>query len=95
MTERRRADKMSGATSSALKSPSIRVVLTDVHMPGSMDGVRLAHYVRERFPPTILIVASGAAKLTAADLPERTMFIAKPFDLHYVLQEIERLGSTV
>lgn len=69
---------------------SIRVVMTDVHMPGSMDGVRLAHHVRERFPPTILIVASGAARLTAADLPERTMFVAKPFDLRWILREIDR-----
>ena len=26
----------------------VRVVLTDVEMPGSMDGLKLAHYIRER-----------------------------------------------
>ena len=74
-------------------NPSIQVVLTDVQMPGSMDGVKLAHYVRNRFPPTLLVVASGAVKLTPADLPARTMFIAKPFDPRFILGEIDRLSA--
>lgn len=69
---------------------SIRIVLTDVQMPGSMDGVKLAHYVRERFPPTLLVIASGAVKVRPDQMPSRTMFVAKPFDPRYVLEEIER-----
>ena len=72
--------------------PSIRVVLTDVQMPGSMNGVKLAHYVRERFPPRLLVVASRAVKVTAAQLAAHTMFIAKPFDPRFVLDEIDRLS---
>ncbi|MEO7223462.1 MAG: response regulator, partial [Devosia sp.] len=37
----------------------IRLVFTDVEMPGTMDGVKLVHYIRERWPPVQLIVASG------------------------------------
>ena len=70
---------------------SIRIVLTDVQMPGSMDGVKLAHYVRDRFPPTLLVIASGAVKLTPEEIPSRTMFVAKPFDPRFVLEEIERV----
>jgi DNA-binding NtrC family response regulator len=70
--------------------PTIRVVLTDVHMPGTMDGLKLAHYIRERFPPTLLLISSGAAKLTAADMPVGAMFLAKPFDPHAVLRTIRR-----
>jgi CheY-like chemotaxis protein len=29
----------------------IHLVFTDVHMPGSMDGLKLAHFVRDRWPP--------------------------------------------
>lgn len=72
-------------------NPSIRIVLTDVQMPGSMDGVKLAHHVRARFPPTLLVVASGAVKVSPAELPSHTMFVAKPFDPRFVLDEIERL----
>ncbi|MBX8846733.1 response regulator [Sphingomonas melonis] len=72
---------------------AIRIVLTDVQMPGSMDGVKLAHHVRDRYPPTILIVVSGMVNPTSAELPARALFVSKPFDPRYVLREIERLSS--
>lgn len=74
-------------------NPSIQVVLTDVQMPGSMNGLKLAHYIKDRWPPTLLVVASGAVKLPPSALPAHTMFVAKPFDPRYVLGEIERLGA--
>ena len=86
------ADSADAAIAVLDAHPSIRIVLTDVQMPGSMDGVRLAHHIRERFPPTLLVVASGAVKLTAAQLPAHTMFVAKPFDPRFVLDEINRLS---
>jgi CheY-like chemotaxis protein len=58
----------------------IRVVFTDIQMPGTMDGVALAHYVRERWPPTILIVCSGNKRPEASSLPDACSFISKPFD---------------
>ena len=42
---------------------SVRLVFTDVSMPGSMDGFALAHYVRGRWPPVKIIVTSGYTKL--------------------------------
>jgi CheY-like chemotaxis protein len=39
----------------------IRLVFTDVEMPGTIDGLKLAHYIRDRWPPIHLIVASGKA----------------------------------
>ena len=41
----------------------IRAVFTDIQMPGSMDGLRLAQSVRDRWPPVALIVTSGLANL--------------------------------
>jgi two-component system, response regulator PdtaR len=37
----------------------IRAVFTDINMPGSMDGLKLAHYVRGHWPPIKLIITSG------------------------------------
>ena len=37
----------------------IRIVFTDIDMPGSMDGLKLAAMVRDRWPPIELIVTSG------------------------------------
>lgn len=70
----------------------IRVVLTDVQMPGDMDGLKLAHYVRERFPPTLLFVVSGNAPPSREALPARATFLPKPFDLHRLMRQIDRSG---
>jgi CheY-like chemotaxis protein len=58
----------------------IRAVFTDIHMPGSMDGLKLAHAVRNRWPPIKIIVTSGREFLTDQDLPEGGLFFAKPYD---------------
>ncbi len=57
----------------------IEVMVTDVEMPGSMDGVRLAHHVRFRWPPIKILVISGNAALEWRDLPDKTRFLRKPF----------------
>ena len=41
----------------------IDLVFTDVQMPGTMDGIKLVHYIRDRWPPIKLLVASGKAIL--------------------------------
>ena len=58
----------------------IRVVFTDIHMPGSMDGLKLAHAVRNRWPPIKIIVTSGRDLITKQDLPKGGRFFAKPYD---------------
>ena len=57
----------------------IRLVFTDVDMPGTMDGVRLAHVVRSRWPTVLLIVASGKTVVELALLPGGTRFFRKPY----------------
>jgi CheY-like chemotaxis protein len=58
----------------------IRAVFTDIHMPGSMDGLKLAHAVRDRWPPIKIIVTSGRELVTAQELPDGGRFFAKPYD---------------
>ncbi|MBO9723809.1 response regulator [Novosphingobium sp.] len=67
----------------------IRVVLTDVQMPGSLDGLKLAHYIRDRFPPTILYIASGHVPLREDELPAHATFLPKPFDPNRLLCQLE------
>ena len=45
--------------------PDIHVVFTDIQMPGSMDGLNLARFVRDRWPP-IKIVATSAGSCPSA-----------------------------
>src|SRR5580693_576506 len=58
----------------------IRLIFTDVDMPGSMDGLKLAHYVRGRWPPVKIIVTSGHVKVAEESLPAGGLFLHKPYD---------------
>ncbi len=56
----------------------ISLVVTDVQMPGAMDGLRLAAAVRDRWPPVGVIIVSGRALPRAEDLPAGAHFLPKP-----------------
>ena len=45
----------------------IALLFTDIQMPGSMDGLRLAHAVHERWPPIKIILVSGQLRLANID----------------------------
>ena len=66
----------------------IRLVFTDVDMPGSMDGVELSHYIRNRWPQIQLIVASGKAILDESHLPTRSRFFPKPYGERTIVDAI-------
>jgi CheY-like chemotaxis protein len=55
----------------------VRLVLTDVEMPGSMDGLKLAHCIAKKWPPVRLLVMSGAG-MEPGLLPEGAQLCAKP-----------------
>ena len=57
----------------------ICVLFTDIDMPGSMDGLQLAHLVRDGWPPVGIIVSSGYRKVAEGDLPEDGLFFSKPY----------------
>ncbi len=70
----------------------IRVVFTDIHMPGSMDGLKLAHAVRNRWPPIKIIVTSGVECPTQHDLPEGSRFLAKPYEPNKITGALRELA---
>jgi two-component system, response regulator PdtaR len=70
------------------KRSDIRVVFTDVHMPGSMDSLRLAHAIRYRWPPIKVIVTSGGGRVSEQDLPNGGRFIAKPYEPTQIIDAI-------
>ena len=71
--------------------PEIRIMLTDIKMAGSIDGIRLAHQVRDRWPPVKIIVASGMLGTRFSDLPAGSILVAKP----YKPEDIKRAMSYV
>ena len=55
----------------------ITVVFTDIQMPGSMDGLKLARAVRGRWPPIKIVATSGLVDVGEKDLPEGGRFLRK------------------
>lgn len=62
-----------------LRRADIRVLFTDVKMPGSMDGLELAALVRRQWPHILVVITSGHLEPDSLYLPENTVFIAKPY----------------
>jgi DNA-binding NtrC family response regulator len=71
----------------------IRIVFTDIDMPGSMDGMKLAACVRDRWPPVEIIVTSGHIAPEDVTLPERGVFFPKPYDPEVVSQTMRRMAG--
>jgi CheY-like chemotaxis protein len=73
----------------------VRLVFTDIHMPGTWDGMRLARMVRGRWPPIHLIVTSGLTFPINDDLPAGGRFIRKPYDPAHVIATVRELLSQI
>ena len=71
----------------------IALLFTDVQMPGSMNGLQLAHAVHERWPPVKIILASGQLKLSGSDIPQDSRFFGKPLRSDEIIAQMrEMLG---
>jgi two-component sensor histidine kinase/CheY-like chemotaxis protein len=67
----------------------IELLFTDIQMPGSMDGLKLAYAVHERWPLIKIILVSGQLKLTDDDKPADSRFFGKPLDVKQMIAELQ------
>jgi CheY-like chemotaxis protein len=67
----------------------IALLFTDIQMPGSMDGLKLAHAVRKRWPPIKIILVSGQLKLANIDIPTDSRFFGKPLEAKKMIAEMQ------
>jgi two-component system, response regulator PdtaR len=74
--------------------PDIHVVFTDIQMPGSMDGLKLARFVRDRWPPIKIIATSGHVPVKDDDLPAGSVFLPKPYRGAEVVATLRAMTST-
>jgi CheY-like chemotaxis protein len=74
--------------------PDISLLFTDINMPGSMDGLKLAHAVRNRWPPIKILVVSGAVAPKKSDLPANCCFIGKPYEAEAMVAELRSLVAS-
>lgn len=71
----------------------IRFIFTDIDMPGSIDGLKLAHAVSKRWPPIKIIVTSGMQTPKESDLPKGSRFLPKPYDANSLSVAFSRLAA--
>jgi CheY-like chemotaxis protein len=69
----------------------IRVLFTDVKMPGSLDGLDLARLVHERRPEIKLLIASGHVRLRDEEIPDAGRFLPKPYGPEAIVREVRAL----
>ena len=66
----------------------IRIIITDISMPGSKDGLRLAAAVRDRWPPIRIIIATGKEAPRKDEMPMASQFLPKPYAPDRVLAAV-------
>jgi DNA-binding NtrC family response regulator len=71
----------------------ILAIFTDIEMSGSMDGLKLAHAVRGRWPPIKIIATSGHFKIREGDLPDGAHFMPKPYSWPQIIRTLRELTS--
>jgi CheY-like chemotaxis protein len=74
-----------------VRAEEIDVLFTDIRMPGSMDGLELAHHVRERWPWISVVITSGNHFMSPGEFPAGARFLRKPYDMQWVVDLIHEM----
>ncbi len=69
----------------------ISVLFTDIQMPGSMDGLKLAHLAHSRWPHIKIILVSGQIAVTEGDGPDDSRFFPKPLEIQQMIVELQQM----
>jgi CheY-like chemotaxis protein len=69
----------------------IALLFTDIQMPGSIDGLKLAHAVHERWPPIKIILVSGQLQRENIDIPADSRFFGKPLEDKEIIAEMRNM----
>ena len=72
------------------RRPHIGLIVTDVNMPGEMDGLALAGRVSEDRPDVSVIVTSGHAVVGADGIPDGGAFLPKPYRTERLVELVHR-----
>jgi two-component sensor histidine kinase/FixJ family two-component response regulator len=77
---------------SILESRSdISLLFSDIQMPGTMDGLKLAHAVHDRWPSIKIILVSGQVRPSDEDTPVDSRFFGKPLEVKQLIAELKEM----
>lgn len=71
----------------------VRIVITDIDLPGKLDGLELAQSIANRWPQIKIVVTSGRIRPVAGELSQQIHFVPKPFDVHHFTNLLRELGG--
>jgi len=71
--------------------PEVRLLFTDIHMPGAFDGMELARRVHDRWPNVLLVVTSGKIEPRTAEIPDESRFLPKPYRAEQLVGQVQEL----
>lgn len=72
-------------------SGPVDLVVTDIRMPGRVDGLVFGQVVAEAHPRIPIIIISGQSEPDDRDVPAGATFVAKPFRPSHLLEEAKHL----
>jgi CheY-like chemotaxis protein len=67
----------------------ITTIFSDIEMPGSMNGLKLAAAVRDRWPPVNIVITTGKARPPDDQMPTNSRFVAKPYQKAEVIEALQ------
>ena len=75
------------------KRSDVAVVFTDVEMPGHLNGLDLARFIRDHYPSITVVIASGRVRTSPGDMPRDAIFLPKPYALQALLDTFQKLAA--
>jgi two-component system, response regulator PdtaR len=66
----------------------VYLVVTDVDLPGSLNGLQLAALVRGRWPSINIIVVTGYSAPRGEEIPSGSLFVPKPYSAQKMIEAV-------
>ena len=66
----------------------VYLVVTDINLPGSLNGLQLAALVRDRWPAINIIAVTGYSAPRSDELPTGSLFVPKPYSAQNIMQAV-------
>lgn len=87
----RQATNAQSAMAILEQDDDVQAVFTDIQIVGDPDGLRLAHMVRDRWPPVGLVITSGRVVPKDGEMPEHAVFLPKPYSPNNLLRALREI----
>ena len=71
------------------QADDVELLITDIHMPGPIDGLELARQVHRQWPWIMLLIVSGQVQPTSAEMPVGSHFLSKLYDPNHMVARVQ------